>query len=166
MSNRIVSTALDFFGFGQGLNGGDLDPDENFEDEPAPQTEPPGIYPLRSQRSDFTGMAIIRAKPTTIEEAPQVAEQIKDHLPVIINLEDIGDAEARRIVDFLGGVVYGLNGTMKKIARCVFICAPFDVPIEQLAIVGGSAGAELYDDEESADLYDDEESADLGQNPL
>lgn len=152
MSNRFVSAALDFFGFGQGLNGGDLDYEDSLAEEPRKRNEPPGIYPLRTQRSDFTGMAIVRAKPATIDEAPQVAEQVKDHLPVIINLEDVPEAEARRIVDFLGGVVYGLNGSMKKVARSVFICAPFDLPIEQLAIAGGGAGPEPYGDEESADL--------------
>jgi len=81
-----------------------------------------------------------------------VAEQFKGHLPVIVNLEDVPEQEARRIVDFLGGVVYGLNGSMKKLARSVFICAPFDLPVEQLAIAGGRSGPDDFVDEESADL--------------
>ncbi len=151
MSNRFVSTALDFFGWGSGLNGEELGYAEGLDDTAA-RTEPPGIYPLRSERSDFSGMAIVRAKPTTIDEAPQVAEQFKGHLPVIVNLEDVPEQEARRIVDFLGGVVYGLNGSMKKLARSVFICAPFDLPVEQLAIAGGRSGPDDFVDEESADL--------------
>ena len=151
MSNRFYSAALDFFGLGDGLSGEDIDY-QSATDDGRSGGEPPGIYPLRSQRSDFSGMAIVRAHPTTIDEAPQVAEQIKDHLPVIINLDDVADVEARRIVDFLGGVIYGLNGTMKKVARSVFICAPFDVPVEQLAIAGGRTGPDGFRDEESADV--------------
>jgi len=153
MSNRFVNAALDFFGFGEGLNGEDVEFDELGLENSRARSEPPGIYPLRTQRSDFTGMAIIRAKPASIDEAPQVAEQVKDHLPVIINLEDVPEPEARRIVDFLGGVVYGLNGSMKKLARSVFICAPFDIPIEQLAIAGGRSGPDSFTDEESADVF-------------
>lgn len=154
MSNRFVSTALDFFGFGGGLNGGELEYPEGLDDTDA-RREPPGIYPLRSERSDFTGMAIVRAKPTSIDEAPQVAEQIKEHLPVIVNLEDVPEPEARRVVDFLGGVVYGVNGSMKKLARSVFICTPFDIPVEQLAIAGGRSGPDDFVDEESADVFRD-----------
>lgn len=152
MSNRFVSTALDFFGFGQGLNGEELEYAESFDGDPG-RREPSGIYPLRTERSDFNGMAIVRAKPTTIDEAPQVAEQIKDHLPVIVNLEDVPEPEARRIVDFLGGVVYGVDGSMKKLARSVFICSPFDIPVEQLAIAGGRSGPDAFLDEESADVF-------------
>ena len=154
MSNRYVAAALDFIGWGDGLSGGQIDDQGNYiEPGPAPN-EPPDVYHLRSDRTDFSGMAIVRAAPTSIDEAPQVAEQIKDQLPIVVNLEDVADAEARRIVDFLGGVVYGLNGTMKKVARSVFICAPFDVPIEQLSITPGRTG------------LGDEESADVRRDPL
>ena len=156
MSNRIVSAALDFIGWGDGLNGEHIDEaGEYVEQAPVPD-EPPDVYHLRNDRADFSGMSIVRAAPNSIDEAPQVAEQIKDQLPVIVNLEDVADAEARRIVDFLGGVIYGLNGTMKKVARSVFICAPFDVPIEQLAISPDRARGALGE----------EESADLRRNPL
>lgn len=149
MSNRFMAAALDFFGFGDGLNGEGLDFEEDM-DPVAYGDEPGGVYPLRTDRTEFSGMAIIRARPETINEAPQVAEQIKDHMPVIINLEDVPEGEARRIVDFLGGVVYGLNGSMKKVARSVFICSPFDVPVEQLSITAGRTGP--HEDDETADV--------------
>jgi len=151
MSNRFVAAALDFFGFGDGLNGEGLEFVGEFEGFEGGDDEPSGVYPLRSDRTEFSGMAIIRARPQTIEEAPQVAEQVKSQLPVIVNLEEVPESEARRIVDFLGGVVYGLNGSMKKVARSVFICSPFDVPVEQLSI---SAGRERgpHEDEETADV--------------
>ena len=119
-------------------------------------TAPRGIYRLRNDRSEFSGMAIIRARPQTIEEAPQVAEQIKAQLPVIVNLEDVPEAEARRIVDFLSGVTYGVNGEIKKVARAVFICSPFDVPVEQLSISSRRIGGP----------HEDEESAEVRSNPF
>ena len=154
MSRGIVATALDFFGFGEDLNGDeiDLEADVDIYGTHQEASADGGVYPLRAERSEFSGMAIIRARPETIDEAPQVAEQIKDHLPVIINLEDVPDNEARRIVDFLGGVVYGLNGSMKKVARSVFICSPFDVPVEMLSISAGRGGPVPHEDDEAADL--------------
>jgi len=151
MSNRFVAAALDFFGFGDGLNGEGLDFDQEFDGYARSEDDPTGVYPLRTERTEYSGMAIIRARPQTIEEAPQVAEQVKDHLPVIVNLEEVPETEARRIVDFLGGVVYGLNGSMKKVARSVFICSPFDVPVEQLSLTAGR-GRGPHEDEETADV--------------
>ncbi len=154
MSNRYVSAALDFIGWGDGLPGEDL-PDETVYVDDTPQSnDPPGVYRLRNEREDFSGMAIVKASPRGIDEASQVAEQIKDQLPVIVNLEDVVDGEARRIVDFLSGVIYGLNGSMKKVARSVFICAPFDVPLDELSITPGRGIHE-----------DDEETADVRHNP-
>jgi cell division inhibitor SepF len=131
-----------------------MDYDDDFEDlEPGLEEEDPGgVYPLRTERTQSSGMAIIRAKPETIDEAPAVANEIKGQLPVIVNLEDVPEAEARRIVDFLGGVVYGLDGSMKKVARSVFICSPYDVPVEPLSITATGGGPLPPDDDESGDL--------------
>lgn len=149
MSRGFVATVLEFFGVDQGLNGGDIDFDEMDGFVPrSEEDDPGGVYPLRTERTQYSGMAIIRAKPETIDEAPQVANQIKGQLPVIVNLEDVPEAEARRIVDFLGGVVYGLDGSMKKVARSVFICSPYDVPVEQLSISATRGGPIPQEDDE------------------
>lgn len=154
MSRGIVASVLEFFGVDQGLNGGDLEFGDEMDDfVPRSEEDPPGgVYPLRTERTQYSGMAIIRAKPETIDEAPQVANQIKGQLPVIVNLEDVPESEARRIVDFLGGVVYGLDGSMKKVARSVFICSPYDVPVEQLSISATRGGPIPQEDDESGDL--------------
>ena len=146
MSRGIVASVLEFFGVGEGLNGGDIEFEagETF----ARTDEASGaVSQLPTQRTQYSGMAILRAKPETIDEAPQVANQIKGQLPVIVNLEDVPDAEARRIVDFLGGVVYGLDGSMKKVARSVFFCSPFVGPVVQLAITPGHGGPMPEEDE-------------------
>ena len=155
MSKGYLAAALDYFGWGEGLSGEDL-PDETIYVDDTPQSnDPPGVYRLRNEREDVSGMAIVKACPRGIDEAAQVPEHSKDQLPVIVNLEDVADGEARRIVDFLSGVIYGLNGSMKKVARSVFICAPFDVPVDELAI---SPGRGVH--------TDDEETADVRHNPM
>lgn len=152
MPNAAVAWFREFVGWDEPLPGPDMSEDERYPtSDPTPQqNDPPGVYRLRNEREDFAGMAIVKASPRGIDEASQVAEQIKDQLPVIVNLEDVVDGEARRIVDFLSGVIYGLNGSMKKVARSVFICAPFDVPVDELSITPGRGVHE--DDEETADV--------------
>jgi len=154
MSRGLVASVLEFFGVDQGLNGGDLEFGDEVDDFVPRSDEDAtgGVYPLRTERTQYSGMAIIRARPETIDEAPQVANQIKGQLPVIVNLEDVPESEARRIVDFLGGVVYGLDGSMKKVARSVFICSPYDVPVEQLSISATRGGPIPQEEDERGDL--------------
>ncbi len=158
MSTGIVASVLEFIGLGEGLTGGDIDGYDDYdeygdmEEYVPPSEEPDGVYKIPTGQQTFSDMAILRAKPETIDEAPQVANQIKDKYPVIVNLEDVPDAEARRIVDFLGGVVYGIDGSMKKVARSVFVCTPYNMPIEQLSISPGRGGPIPGDDEDGEDL--------------
>jgi cell division inhibitor SepF len=76
--------------------------------------------------------SIVRAEPKSLDEASLIADRIKEHIAVALNLEDIDDALARRIVDFLSGVTYGLDGSMKKVGRAVFLCAPSHMPIQEM----------------------------------
>lgn len=94
-------------------------------------------------------VGIVRAEPKSLDEASLIADRIKEHIPIALNLEDIDDALARRIVDFLSGVTYGLDGSMKKVGRAVFLCAPSHMPIQEmqartayaaLEALGGAAG--------------------------
>ncbi len=50
-------------------------------------------------------------------------------MPVIINLENTDPKDAQRIVDFISGTVYALNGTLKKVSHQVFISAPNNVTV-------------------------------------
>ena len=90
------------------------------------------LYHLRPASSPVAGLAIIRARPRCMDDAPAVADKIKQGLPVTVNLEGIEEPIARRVVDFIGGVTYALDGSIKKIGRAVFVCSPSDIPIEDL----------------------------------
>ena len=90
------------------------------------------LYHLRPAPSPAAGLVIIRARPRAMDDAPAVADKIKQGLPVTINLEGVEEAVARRVVDFIGGVTYALDGSIKKVGRAVFVCSPSDIPIEDL----------------------------------
>jgi len=92
------------------------------------------VYRLPTSRAAFGHLAIVRARPRTMDDGSQIADKIKQRLVVAVNLEELDETVARRIVDFLSGVTYALDGSMKKIGRAVFICSPHDLPIEELEI--------------------------------
>ncbi len=149
MSRPLLTRALDFLGLRSQFPY--EDPYESVH-EPAdyrryePEPTVATVEHQRSERSEFAGVTIIRAEPEDMEEATAVADEIKHRLPVLLNLQSAPEHEATRIRDFLGGVTYGLNGNMRRIAEWVYICSPFDMPVERLILKGTSVGNRKRDD--------------------
>ncbi|NLJ33437.1 MAG: cell division protein SepF [Firmicutes bacterium] len=74
------------------------------------------------------------ASPKAFEEARRLAAHIKEGRPVIINLENLPHAVSQRIVDYMSGATYILNGDMQKIGQFIFLFTPqgIDIGIEEL----------------------------------
>lgn len=68
-------------------------------------------------------------QPENFEDARGIADHLKTKKPVIINLESLDTDVARRVVDFLSGAVYGLDGNIQKVAAGIFLIAPYNVSI-------------------------------------
>ena len=79
--------------------------------------------------------ALIKSKITTIrpksfvDDAQTIANCLREKVPVIINFENTDTADAQRIVDFISGTIYALNGTLKQVSQKVFISAPNNVTV-------------------------------------
>ena len=110
-----------------------------------PAEKPRPIHILRQNRPDYAGMPVVLARPRNMEDATVVADRIKDRVPVIMNLEGVEEAMARRIVDFIGGVVFALDGSLRKSGRAVFVCAPSDIPLEELRATARARPTTLFD---------------------
>lgn len=95
--------------------------------------------------SETVNCPIVRAEPRNLDEATVVADEIKRQNPVVLNLEGVDKNEARRIRDFLGGVTYGVNGYMRKVGSWVYICAPFDMPVEKLVLDPSRQGQDRFE---------------------
>ena len=67
--------------------------------------------------------------PRTYNEAKTVGENFRDGIPVIINLSQMSDADARRLIDFASGLCYGLGGQMERVADQVYLLTPSDVEV-------------------------------------
>jgi cell division inhibitor SepF len=72
---------------------------------------------------------IITLQPRTYNEARTVGEQFRDGTPVIMNLTDMDDADAKRIVDFAAGLVFGTHGSIERVANKVFLLSPHNVSV-------------------------------------
>ncbi len=85
------------------------------------------------------GMKMIVYHPVSYEDTQAIIDNLKNRKPVIVNMEELEVDSAQRILDFLSGAVYALNGTMCKISRGIFVVAP-----NNYDVVGN--GEDDYDD--------------------
>lgn len=67
--------------------------------------------------------------PTSFAQAQEIGEKFRAGTPVIINLGGVDRDLQRRMVDFSSGLVFGLNGTMKKVADRVYMLTPTNVEV-------------------------------------
>ena len=100
------------------------------------------ITPMRtSKRSSQTvNMEVCVIKPTTMEEAREIADTLVDNSTVILNLEGIDVELAQRIIDFTSGACYSLGGSLQQVSSYIFVLGPYNVDItgDLQNILGGS----------------------------
>ena len=76
-------------------------------------------------------MKVMIVEPKKYEEVTQIADHLKQKKTVIVNLENLADANVRRcIFEFMSGAVYVLEGDMQKVSKGIFILAPHNVNID------------------------------------
>ncbi|HEY2880254.1 MAG TPA: cell division protein SepF [Nocardioides sp.] len=67
--------------------------------------------------------------PRTYNEARTVGENFRDGVPVIMNLSEMDDADAKRLVDFAAGLVFATRGTIERVTAKVFLLSPPNVSV-------------------------------------
>ena len=67
--------------------------------------------------------------PRTYNEARTIGEHFRDGTPVIMNLTEMGDSDAKRLVDFAAGLVFGLRGSIERVTQKVFLLSPANVDV-------------------------------------
>ena len=67
--------------------------------------------------------------PRTYNEARTIGEHFREGVPVIMNLTDMDDSDAKRLVDFSAGLVFGLHGSIERVTQKVFLLTPANVEI-------------------------------------
>ncbi|MDO5661457.1 MAG: cell division protein SepF [Brachybacterium sp.] len=96
------------------------------------------VTPLR-QRSGVVSVAhhaedtmhrITTIHPRSYNDAKAIGESFRDGVPVIVNLSDMQDGDAKRMVDFSAGLVFGLRGTIERVTSKVFLLSPEFVEVD------------------------------------
>lgn len=72
---------------------------------------------------------ILVLDPVSFEEVRKVVDYLKDNRPIILNLDKTDKEQAKRIIDFVSGATYSLQGNMQKIGDGIFLFTPKDVEI-------------------------------------
>jgi cell division inhibitor SepF len=67
--------------------------------------------------------------PRTYNEARTIGEHFRKSTPVIMNLSDMDDADAKRLVDFAAGLTFGLHGRLERVTAKVFLLSPHNVTV-------------------------------------
>ena len=65
----------------------------------------------------------------TFDDAAKAADELRRKKAVILNMENVDKSLTRRVVDFLSGAVYALDGSVKKIAQCTYLFCPHNMPV-------------------------------------
>ena len=73
---------------------------------------------------------MILLEPRAFSEAQQIADHIRNRNTVVVNLKRVTADQAKRIIDFLSGTIYALNGNLKKIGGGIFLCTPNNINIQ------------------------------------
>lgn len=75
----------------------------------------------------YTKVVVYQA--LTYDDTQSIIDNLKSRKPIIVNLDCLEQDLAQRVLDFLSGAVYALDGTIQKVSRCIFVLAPNNVDI-------------------------------------
>jgi cell division inhibitor SepF len=87
------------------------------------------MHQVTPEVEEVSAYNIITLQPRSYSEARKVGEYYREGNPVIINLDDMEEAERKRLVDFASGLVFGLNGRIERISLKVFLLSPANVSV-------------------------------------
>ncbi len=134
-----------YLGLLEDADGQYVDTDTEF-DEPARRHEPEPARPVanlaerrRPAREHGTAAGpttsvapmsrITTLHPRTYNEARVIGENFRDGVPVIMNLSEMDDTDAKRLVDFAAGLVFSVRGTIERVTNKVFLLSPPNVSV-------------------------------------
>ena len=94
----------------------------------APQNAP---RPANVAPVDFGRIHTIH--PRSYNDARSIGEEFRNGVPVVMNLSELDDNDAKRIVDFAAGLIFGLHGSIERITNKVFLLSPANVDVASQA---------------------------------
>jgi len=97
-----------------------------------PEFDTHSVTPKRDKVVNLGGSPqaqVVLVKPERFETAAEIADHLRERRSVVMNLEETNKDTARRLIDFLSGVAYALDGKIRKVAANTYILTPYNVDI-------------------------------------
>lgn len=111
-----------------GPSGTPAVPQESDEDGETPLPVPrPSTAVLERRTTDLARITTLH--PRTYNEARTIGEHFREGTPVIVNLTEMVDSDAKRLVDFAAGLIFGLHGSIERVTNKVFLLSPANVEV-------------------------------------
>lgn len=104
----------------------------------AAASAPPQTQPQSSHQADLS--RIVTVHPRTFNDARTIGEHFRDEVPVIMNVSQMENADAKRLVDFAAGLILGLRGNIERVTSKVFLLSPHNINVtaeDKERIAGG-----------------------------
>lgn len=115
----------------------DEDDEDDFEEDYAPRkprkpakvSNPSNLVSINRRSNNRSNNQVYVIKPQEFNEAQKVTDYLKDGKTIVINMEGIEVHAAQRIIDFIGGACYALDGSLQAISANIFIAAPQNIDV-------------------------------------
>jgi cell division inhibitor SepF len=98
---------------------------------PAPRLIDRSLSAVVVDRANERPDRIITLHPRNYNEARTLGEHYREGAPVIMNLTEMDEPDAKRLVDFAAGLVFGLHGSIERVTAKVFLLSPADIKVSQ-----------------------------------
>lgn len=127
----------EFLGFDPGDEVFEYEDEQELDEmeSPGPRRSAAPVVPITAAPRRSGGSNVLRVvvvQPRDFEEVQTIVDQMKQGKPVILNLEGLEQALAQKIINFLNGATYALNGDTERISEVIFFFAPPGVDVSMM----------------------------------
>ena len=135
MAGKYMNKFLNFIGLEENIDEESMEeiPEEMQEKqrdeliEPTFQTKNKKGKVVNIHQSTYVKVVVYQA--LTYDDTQSIVDNLKSRKPIIVNLDSLEQDLAQRVLDFLSGSVYALDGTIQKVSRSIFVLVPSNIDI-------------------------------------
>lgn len=136
--SKLLNKVFNFVGW-EAVDEDDEVEDQEIDQKEEAKKEPIQTHFFNSSKKQQSGKVVnihsanqfkmVVSQPETFDDAQEICDHLKNKKPVVINLEGIEKQDAQRIIDFLSGSIYALDGSIQKVSSDIFVIAPNNVDV-------------------------------------
>lgn len=133
MAGALMNKVWDLFGMDSAQEE-EFNEENVYEYENEEEVEDKKLFGRKNKvvsmpQAQTNAIKMVISQPTTFEQSDEICSFLKEKKSVIVNLEYVNKDVARRIVDFISGGVYALDGYIQKVSNSIFLVAPSNYEI-------------------------------------